>query len=227
MLHPSLSSIFTLVLLPLPQKQAIMKLKKLIPQLVSNLINLGFDKEPREIESLTVPKIKSGADLFVLAPAKSGKTTALLIGLVQQLKEPFEEAPRALVIVATKDKAFEAEEQFQALAKGTQLRSFVAFDNGLLQYQKDEIYDGLDVLFVTPKRLMELVNINGIPLTKIKTIMVDDAAEFYKSSSHSILYRIVDGIKNTQLIFTSQEWINKFDDAEERIMKNPMVIEVE
>ncbi|MCU4162864.1 DEAD/DEAH box helicase [Carboxylicivirga caseinilyticus] len=204
-----------------------MKLKKLIPELVSNIINLGLDKEPREIQSLAIPKIKSGADLFLIAPEKSGKTTALLIGLIQQLKEPFEEAPRAIVIVSSKEKAFEAEEQFQKLAKGLELRSFVAFDHGLLQYQKDEIYDGLDVLFVTTKRLQELVNINGIPLTKVKLIMVDDAIDFFKNSSHSILYRIVDGIKNTQLVVSSDSWYFKFDDMEERIMKNPMLIEVE
>ena len=70
-----------------------MKLKKLIPQLASNIIDLSFDTEPREVQNQSIPKIKSGADIFAIAPEKAGKSTALLIGIIQQLKEPFEEAP--------------------------------------------------------------------------------------------------------------------------------------
>lgn len=204
-----------------------MKLKKLIPELAYALTDLGFDKEPREIQSLGLPKIKSGADLFLIAPEQGGKSTTLLIGLIQQLKAPFEEAPRAIVITSSKEKAFEMEEQFKNLGKSTKLRSFVAFDQGIIQYQKDEIYDGLDVLFCTPKRLTELVNINGIPMTKIKMLIIDDAEEFLRNSNHAIIYRIADGLKNPQIILAANNWIDKFDTLEERIMKNPILIEVE
>ncbi len=204
-----------------------MKLKKMIPELASSIIDLGFDKEPKEVQSLSIPKIKSGSDLYIIGSEGSGKSTALLIGLVQQLKEPFEEAPRAIVITSSKDEAFRMEELFQKLAGKTKLRSFVAFEPGIIQYQKDEIYDGLDVLFVTPKRLTELVNINGVPMTKIKMLIVDDADEFFKSSSQGIFHRIADGLKNPQIIISSNTWINKFDEVEEMVMKNPVVIEVE
>ena len=88
-----------------------MKLKKLTPELVSGLIDAGFDTEPREIQSTSIPKIKSGADLFIIAPESSGKSTAIVIGVIQQLKKAFEEAPRAIIMTATKEKAFEMEEQ--------------------------------------------------------------------------------------------------------------------
>ncbi len=209
------------------QKQAFMKLKKLIPELASSIINLGFDKEPREVQSVSIPKIKSGSDMYIIGPKGCGKSTALLMGVIQQLKEPFEEAPRAIVVVATKDEAFRMEELFQSLAGRSQLRSFVAFEPGIIQYQKDEIYDGLDVLFVTPKRLTELVNINGIPMTKVKMLIVDDADEFFKSSLQGIFHRIADGLKNPQIIISSDNWISKFDEVEEMVMKNPAIIEIE
>ena len=40
-----------------------MKLKKLYPELVSGIIDQGFDKEPKEIQTNCIPKIKSGAGL--------------------------------------------------------------------------------------------------------------------------------------------------------------------
>ena len=75
------------------------------------------------------------------------------IGIIQQLKEAFEEAPRAIVIASTKEKAFEMEELFKLLGSHTNLRTFTVFDKGIIQYQKDMIYEGLDILFGTPRNV--------------------------------------------------------------------------
>ena len=204
-----------------------MKLKKLLPELASGIINAGFDSHPKPIQSASIPKIKSGADLILVSPKDSGKTTALVIGTIQLLKKPFEEAPRAIIITSTKEKAFEIEEQIGLLGKACKLRTFVAFDKGIIQYQKDEIYDGLDILICTPKRLTELVNINGVPMTKIGLIIMDDADTLITNSYHSIIYRIGDGVKKAQMIIAADKWHNKFDDLSERILKNPILIEAQ
>ncbi len=204
-----------------------MKLKKLIPELASGIINAGFDQTPKAIQDLSIPQIKSGSDCIMISPKDSGKTTSLIISTIQKLKKPFEEAPRAIFITSEKEKAFEIEEQFSILGKECKLRTFVAFDKGIIQYQKDEIYDGLDVLICTPKRLTELVNINGIPLTKINLIIMDDADTIITQSHHAIIYRLADGIKKLQIILAANEWHHKFDELADRILKNPVIIESE
>jgi superfamily II DNA/RNA helicase len=201
-----------------------MKLNKLTPELASGIINAGFDQEPREIQNAFIPKIKSGADIFMISPEGSGKTTALVIGVIQQLKQEFEEAPRSIIVTSSRDKAFEMEEQFKLLGKKTSLRTFVAFDQGIIQYQKDEIYDGLDILICTPKRLTELMNINGVPLTKINLIVIDEADEVMASSYHPVIYRIGDGVKKAQFIVSSKSWHQRFDTIDENLMKNPVSI---
>lgn len=201
-----------------------MKLNKLTPELASDIINAGFDAEAREIQDLSVPKIKSGSDLFIIAPEGAGKSTSIVMGTIQQLKKPFEEAPRAIIITSTKDKAFEMEEEFKLLGKQSKLRTFVAFDQGIIQYQKDMIYDGLDVLICTPKRLGELVNVNGIPMTKINLIVMDDADTVIINRFHSIIYRITDGVRKAQLLIAANKWHFKFSDLSDRIMKNPLTI---
>ncbi len=202
-----------------------MKLKKLIPELASGIIDAGYDKEPTQIQTLFLPKIKSGADIFLISPEATGKTTAIVIGVLQQLKQEFEEAPRAIIVTSTKEKAFEIEEKIKLLGKNTSLRSFVAFDQGILQYQKDEIYDGLDILICTPKRLTELINVNGVPMTKINLIVVDDAEAVMSSPYHSIIHRIGDGVKKAQFIFAANNWNQRFDTVEENLMNNPVFIE--
>lgn len=50
-----------------------------------------------------LPKIKSGRDLFIIAPEGSGKTTALVISTIQKLESAaFEDAPRALILYKIK-----------------------------------------------------------------------------------------------------------------------------
>lgn len=203
-----------------------MYLKKLIPELVSGLNDAGFDNNQKKIQSTSIPQIKSGADLFIVSPEGSGKSTAIVIGVIQQLKEPFEEAPRAIIMAATKEKAFELEAQFKILGKYTNLRTFTVFDQGIIQYQKDMIFEGLDVLIGTPKRLNELAKINGIRLTQIKIFVVDDA-ESFTLDKYAMIYKMADSIDKSQFIMVANSWNKNFARLSERIMKNPRIIKAE
>ena len=201
-----------------------MKLKKLLPELASNIINLRLDQSPKAIQSLAIPKIKSGADMFVLAPDGEGKTTALAISLVQFLKSPVEEAPRAIVMVGSKEEAFSLEEQFQKLAYGLKLRSFVVFDEGLIHYQKNTIYEGVDLVIGTPLRLNELISTTGIPLTKVRFFAVDDC-HLLTLNQYAQIYRIADNVEKAQYVIFSNEWKDNYERIEERMMRSPLIIE--
>lgn len=201
-----------------------MKLKKLTTELAQGITEAGFDTDPKDVQSTGIPKIKSGADLFIISPEKSGKSTTIAIGVIQLLKTAFEEAPRALIMVANKEKAFEMEESIQLLGKHTDLRSFVVFDQGVIQYQKDMIYEGIDILIGTPKRLVELMNISGFPMTRIKSFIVDDADTLVQQGANHAIMRIGDSIPKSQFIIISERWNSKFDSLSERIMKNPQII---
>jgi ATP-dependent RNA helicase RhlE len=192
--------------------------------LVDGIIKAGYDKEPRAIQDLSIPKIKSGTDLYMIAPEGAGKTTAIAIAIVQQLKKPVEVAPRAIIMVETKDKAFALEEEIKRLSKYTGLRTFVVFDAGIIQYQKDMIYEGLDIVIGTPQRLNELISTTGIPLTKVRHFIVDDL-DSYPLNNYPQIYRIADNVEKAQFIMASNTWKDNFERVTDRIMKGGMRIE--
>lgn len=203
-----------------------MKLKKLIPELVDGIIKAGYDLEPHAIQGLSIPKIKSGADLYMIAPEGAGKTTAIAIAIIQQLKKPIEKAPRAIIMVKTKDKAFELEEEIKRLSKYTGLRTFVVFDSGIIQYQKDMIYEGIDIVIGTPQRLNDLISTTGIPLTKVRHFIVDDL-DSYPLNNYAQIYRIADNVEKAQYIMVSNVWKENFERITERILKGGLRIEAQ
>lgn len=204
-----------------------MKLKKLLPELVQAITENGFDQSPKEIQSIGLPQIKSGADAFVIAPVGSGKTTLLAMSVIQLLKKAEGETPRGIVLVKSKEDAFAFEELFETLGKYTKLRYFTVFDQGIIQYQKDEIYDGIDILIGTPKRVNELMSITGIPLSTIKILAVDDAEMFYTNRTHPVIYRIAQACPKAQIVIATNNWMDNFELLEVEVMKNTIYIESE
>lgn len=202
-----------------------MKLKKLIPELVSGIKNAGFDIEPKEIQSTCIPQIKSGSDLLIIAPEGAGKSTTIAIGVIQQLKAAFEDVPRAIILVPTKEKAFELEEKFELLGKHTDLRTFTVFDKGILQYQKETIYDGVDVLIGTPKRLNELLKITGVHLSEIKMFVIDDA-EAFTADKNSMVTRLAENVTKSQFIFMANAWKLNLTKLSEELLISPKTIKL-
>uniref|UniRef100_UPI0040480C64 hypothetical protein n=1 Tax=Mariniflexile sp. TaxID=1979402 RepID=UPI0040480C64 len=83
-----------------------MSFKKLLQSLKDNLKRQGIES-PNALQKEILSKIKGGASLFVIAPKNSGKTTSIVISVINHLKEAFEDAPRALIFVKDKQEALE------------------------------------------------------------------------------------------------------------------------
>ncbi len=95
-----------------------MKLKKINTNLSQGLEEAGLIV-PTAVQKETFGTIKSGVDCVIAAPDGMGKTTAIVINIIQRLEKAFEQSPRALVIVQDKAKVLEMEGLFDKYAKHT------------------------------------------------------------------------------------------------------------
>ncbi len=188
-----------------------MFLKRLIEPLNIALEEEGY-KEPTKVQKNTIAKIKSGADLLCVADTNSGKTTAIVIGVIQKLKQAFEDVPRALIVVPDEEKAIKMKELFDIFGKYTNLRVFPAFEKQDINKLRDNIYFGSDVVIGSAKRLNELYSHNGLNLNNLKMLIIDDTDILLRHQVMAQLDRLADSVPTCQhILFT-----NKLTDRIER-----------
>ena len=201
-----------------------MSFKKLIQPLKNILEHKGFN-EPLPFQKLTLPKIKSGASLFCIAPKETGKTTSIVLSVIQKLKgEAFEDAPRALIFVKDKQAALDLELEFRAFLRGSNLRIYCAYDQKNIDDQRNEIYDGVDIVIATPKRLNKIYYLNGINLNKLQMFIVEDAEFLLGNNNLAEITRTPESIGKCQYLVFSTTFDKRFERWLDTFMYNAQVV---
>ena len=179
-----------------------MKLKKINENLQENLIENGLT-EANDLQKETFSTLKSGADCIIIAPNGSGKTTTIVINVIQKLAGSSEESPRALVIVEDKAKVLEMVSLFEKYGKNSGLEVYGVHDKGDTDYDKNYISTGIDVLIGTPNKLNDLFSSAGYNVNRLRMLILDDADPILKLRHEIKIMRISNSIAKTQrIIFT-------------------------
>ncbi len=195
-----------------------MSFKKIHPELKEALERLKIT-EPLPFQKNVLSKIKGGASIFGIAPKGSGKTTALVMSTLQKLNcAAFEDSPRALIFVKDKQAALDLEQEFNRFIFRMDLRVYCAYEEQNIEDQRDDIYDGVDIVIATPKRLSKIFYSNGINLGQLQLFIVEDAEFLIKPNLFSDVIRIPESLNKCQyLIFAT-----KFDARMERMQDSFM-----
>lgn len=202
-----------------------MNLKKINPNLQKALIENGF-VEANDLQQDTFSTIKSGADCIVLSPKESGKSTTIVLNVIQQLVSEGEESPRALIIVEDKAKVLEMEDCFEKLGNYTNLRVYGVHDKGDMEFDKNYISTGIDVLIGTPNKLSDMFTTAGFNINRLKMFIIDDADAILKLRHETKIMRISNSIAKTQRIIFSEHLSERIEILADKMMVEPFVFEM-
>jgi len=200
--------------------------EKLDVQLIESLKENGFT-ESTELEQVCIPRIKSGRDLLCIAGKGSGKSTTIVVSVLQRLKAELEDNPRAVIVVADKERALEMKNEFSRLGAYTDLRVHTACDDEKIDVQKDKIYMGTDVVIGTAKRLNQIYTLYALNLGVVKIFAIDDAELVIKNLNYLQLDRLARSLpKSQKVVFadTLTEWVDRFANE---FMNNEEILEIE
>ena len=201
-----------------------MQLKKINENLQKALVENGLT-EANELQSETFSTIKSGADCIVLSPNASGKSTTIVLNVIQQLVSEGEESPRALIIVEDKAKVLEMEDCFEKLGNYTNLRVYGVHDKGDMEFDKNYISTGIDVLIGTPNKLSEMFTTAGYNINRLKMFIIDDADAILKLRHETKIMRISNSIAKTQRLIFSEQLSERIEILADKMMVEPFIFE--
>jgi ATP-dependent RNA helicase RhlE len=198
-----------------------MKLKKINLYLQEALIENGLI-DANEMQQETFSSIKSGADTVVIAPNGSGKTTTIVLNVIQKLSGISEESPRALIIVEDKDKVLKMVTLFEKLGKNSGLEVFGVHDKGDMDYDKNYISTGIDVLIGTPNKLNDMFSTAGYNINRLRMFILDDADSILKLRHETKIMRISNSISKTQRLVFSNVYSERVESVIEKILVEPI-----
>jgi ATP-dependent RNA helicase DeaD len=149
------------------------------PEILKALTDMGY-QDLTPIQEKTFSPILDGRDLLARAETGSGKTAACAIPLVQMI-DPSLNAIQALILVPTRELAFQYVEEIDKISRLADVVPFAIFGGFSMEIQKAKLSDRVHILVATPGRLIDfLYNTTSIDLSCVRTLVLDEADEMLR-----------------------------------------------
>ncbi len=203
-----------------------MNLKKINENLKTALAENGLT-DANSLQKDTFSTIKSGGDCLIISPSGTGKSTTIVLNVIQQLQAEGEESPRALIIVEDKAKVLEMETLFEKYGNYTNLRVYGIHDKGDTEFDKNYISTGIDVLIGTPNKLSEMFSTAGYNVNRLKMFILDDADAILKLRHETKIMRISNSIAKTQRIVFAEIFSERVEVLTDKMLIEPYIFDFE
>ena len=131
---------------------------------------------PSRIQSVFIPAALTGEDVMGQAQTGTGKTAAFAIPILQMIdfdEDSFD--PQALVLVPTRELAVQVKDEFEKLAKYTDLECLALYGGKPLPPQVQQLKAGVDIIIGTPGRVMDHIKRGSLKLRNLKIAVLDEA----------------------------------------------------
>jgi ATP-dependent RNA helicase RhlE len=203
-----------------------MQLKKINPSLQQALIENDF-LQSNEMQEETFSVIKSGADAVIQSAEKSGKTTTIALNVVQRMEKAIGESIRTLILVEDKEKVLSLVELFNKMTNHSDLRVFGVHEKGDIDFDKNYVSLGVDILIGTPNKINTMFSSAGFNINTIKMFVVDDADVLFRNRMDAVVLRLSNSIEKTQRLFFCTTITERVGVLADKIMIEPIFFEME
>ena len=151
-----------------------------LPPLLEEALRQRGVLAPFAIQTRALPDALAGRDVLGRAATGSGKTLAFGLPVLTRLARGEQSrrtpnAPRALVLVPTRELALQVTEALSPLAGALGLRVSSVVGGAPYGRQIDALNRGVDVLVATPGRLVDLIERRAARLDLVEVAILDEA----------------------------------------------------
>lgn len=155
---------------------------QLLTSLQNTLRSLSLTS-PTEIQRLVIPSLLERKSLVGIAETGSGKTLSYVLPILHLLKTMEDEgnkvtesgAPRALVLVPSRELGEQVSKVFKKLTHETRLRVRTVLGGTAAAVAKENVNGPLEVLVATPGRLNQMIDREQVTLDDLQILVIDEA----------------------------------------------------
>ena len=202
----------------------------LSPALLTAIQRANYDT-PYPIQVEAIPAVLQQKDILGLAPTGSGKTAAYILPILQQLLQ--QEAPRdrqapVLVLVPTRELAIQVAEVTENFSRflPRRIKSLAIFGGVSINPQMMKL-GGVEILIATPGRLIDLVGRNSVGISRIQTLVIDEADKLLQMGFREEMDHLLELTpKKKQILLFSATQDQELTSLIQQLLKNPVEIQV-
>lgn len=134
--------------------------------------------KPTDIQSQVIPKLLAGTtDMVAQAQTGTGKTAAYGLPLLEQM-DPSIKLVQGLVLCPTRELAQQVAKQLFKFTKySAKIFTEAVYGGEHIEKQIESLQRPTQIIVATPGRLIDLVNRKAVDLSKVKTVILDEADE--------------------------------------------------
>jgi len=204
-----------------------MTLEQLNTHLEGTLEDTEF-KTLNELQQKSIAKVKQGGDCVFISGDRTGKTTAIALSALVKAPHSYEGSPRVIIFSSTVDKAHQLHKQLSTWVRRTEISIELAHDKGNMVLERNNIFDGADILVTNTKRMLDLYIQNGIHIGQLMLLVVDDATEIAKDAMMTQrIARLIESFPKCQRFVFTTEMNPKVEKLVEVFCVHPTVVEFE
>jgi len=144
--------------------------------MVASLTKKGFE-HPTEIQAQTIPfLLTSDSDLIGKAQTGTGKTAAFGIPLIENNIENAGHV-QGLILAPTRELAIQVAEEITSFCDGKKVSVTAIYGGQPIDRQIQRLNRGVDIVVGTPGRVIDHIKRKTLNISKIQTIVLDEADE--------------------------------------------------
>ncbi len=189
---------------------------------------MGF-KNPMPVQEKVIPKLiqEDCEDIIALAQTGTGKTAAFGLPLIQKTN-PSVKHVQHLILCPTRELCLQISNDLNAYAKyDTGVKIAAVFGGANMERQIRIVKKGVHIISATPGRLLDLIKRKVVKISKVKSVVLDEADEMlnmgFRNELEAILKETPED-KNTLLFSATMP--NEVRKMANRFMKNPVEITI-
>ena len=195
--------------------------------LLSNLESLGY-AQMTPIQQHSLPIVLQGEDLIGQAKTGSGKTAAFGLGLLSRL-EVTDFSIQSLVICPTRELADQVAIELRRLARAVPNVKVMSICGGMaFRPQANSLQSGAHIVVATPGRLEDHIGKKTIDLSRVNTLVLDEADRMLDMGFQESLDAIIDGLPpQRQTLLFSATFPPSIEKIASRVMRQPQMVKVD